>query len=223
MAMRSCVLCGGQFKANPSGKPQQYCGAKCRSRAYYLKANRRTDTSCQRCGGVVSGEAHGNRTFCSDRCKNATENAKRYKPRRHAAKPCLVCGQSFTPIKWHARYCCARCNFKALLQKPSRRKALRARADKRRALQRGAERSLAFSPGTIFNRDGWRCQMCGVSTPKSLRGNVVPNAPTIDHIIPLSKGGDHTPDNTQCACLKCNRSKGARIIGQMRLSLGEAA
>jgi 5-methylcytosine-specific restriction endonuclease McrA len=29
-------------------------------------------------------------------------------------------------------------------------------------------------------------------------------APTLDHIVPLSKGGSHTYDNLQCACFRCN-------------------
>jgi 5-methylcytosine-specific restriction endonuclease McrA len=33
---------------------------------------------------------------------------------------------------------------------------------------------------------------------------------TIDHIIPLSRGGSHSFDNLTCACLKCNAEKGNR-------------
>lgn len=33
---------------------------------------------------------------------------------------------------------------------------------------------------------------------------------TIDHVIPLSRGGQHTFENLTCACLKCNAEKGNR-------------
>lgn len=33
-------------------------------------------------------------------------------------------------------------------------------------------------------------------------------AMTLDHIIPLSKGGSHTADNLQCAHFMCNSKKG---------------
>lgn len=35
-----------------------------------------------------------------------------------------------------------------------------------------------------------------------------------DHFIPLSKGGLHQQDNIKCACMVCNRSKGAIIPGE---------
>lgn len=37
-------------------------------------------------------------------------------------------------------------------------------------------------------------------------------APTLDHIIPLSKGGLHTLTNLRLVCKTCNSSKGARIL-----------
>ncbi len=35
---------------------------------------------------------------------------------------------------------------------------------------------------------------------------------TIDHIIPISKGGSNSADNITIACLKCNAKKGDRIL-----------
>ena len=36
---------------------------------------------------------------------------------------------------------------------------------------------------------------------------------TIDHVIPLSRGGKHSPDNLAFACRSCNSSKGAKMLG----------
>lgn len=38
--------------------------------------------------------------------------------------------------------------------------------------------------------------------------------PSIDHILPLSRGGLHTPDNLATICLHCNLRKGARTLGE---------
>jgi 5-methylcytosine-specific restriction endonuclease McrA len=62
-------------------------------------------------------------------------------------------------------------------------------------------------PFTVFDRDGWRCRACGTVTPKELRGTIEPNAPELDHVVPLAMGGGHTYKNTQLLCRSCNRLK----------------
>jgi hypothetical protein len=69
----------------------------------------------------------------------------------------------------------------------------------------------------LFSRDGGRCQLCGGLCDYNdfiLRDGVtvVGNRyPSIDHIVPLSRGGSHTWDNVQlahkgCNCVKYNRT-----------------
>ncbi len=36
----------------------------------------------------------------------------------------------------------------------------------------------------------------------------------LDHIIPLSKGGEHTASNVQPLCAECNLKKGAKILNE---------
>jgi len=59
----------------------------------------------------------------------------------------------------------------------------------------------------VFERDRWHCQICGKPTPKKNRGTRYPNAPELDHRIPISKGGPHLYSNVQCACRRCNGLK----------------
>jgi len=81
--------------------------------------------------------------------------------------------------------------------------------DRRRALKRGAFVATVYR-SRIFERDQWCCQLCH---SKVNRDAVVPNpkAPTLDHILPLSKGGTHEPSNVQLACFLCNSLKGDRL------------
>jgi predicted nucleic acid-binding Zn ribbon protein len=74
----------------------------------------------------------------------------------------------------------------------------------------------------VYQRDGWRCQLCGRKTLRRAIRNkntqrLHPRSPSIDHITPMSRGGDHVESNCQCACLSCNVRKHARLIGQRRL------
>ncbi len=57
-------------------------------------------------------------------------------------------------------------------------------------------------PRRVFERDGWLCGICGI--------NVEKKDASLDHIIPISKGGAHSYANTQTSHLRCNISKGAR-------------
>ena len=75
--------------------------------------------------------------------------------------------------------------------------------------------SEPIDPMVIFQRDKWRCKMCGRKTPRSLMGTNNPSAPSIDHIIPLSLGGPHTKRNLRCLCRRCNGTKAAKYEGQL--------
>jgi 5-methylcytosine-specific restriction endonuclease McrA len=67
-----------------------------------------------------------------------------------------------------------------------------------------------FTHTEIFDRDEYICQICCVSIDPSL-GNRHPMMASLDHIVPISKGGSHTRSNVQTAHLQCNRLKSDRI------------
>jgi 5-methylcytosine-specific restriction endonuclease McrA len=70
----------------------------------------------------------------------------------------------------------------------------------------------------IFERDGWRCQICGKPTPARWRGTHRSNAPELDHRVPITKRGAHAYGNVQCACRACNGWKSNRLcVGQLPL------
>lgn len=60
---------------------------------------------------------------------------------------------------------------------------------------------------SIYEHCGRICSICG----KPLNYNEM----TIDHIIPISRGGGNTQDNLRCVCPECNRIKGNRLDSEM--------
>lgn len=56
----------------------------------------------------------------------------------------------------------------------------------------------------VFKRDSFRCQYCGRSAP-----DVVLN---LDHVVPVSKGGDNDIMNLVTSCVECNGGKGAVML-----------
>ncbi|MFN6571162.1 HNH endonuclease [Dendronalium sp. ChiSLP03b] len=51
----------------------------------------------------------------------------------------------------------------------------------------------------VFQRDRYQCQSCGKTT-------LVTNL-TIDHIIPLARGGQNDISNLYTLCFSCNQQK----------------
>jgi 5-methylcytosine-specific restriction endonuclease McrA len=57
-----------------------------------------------------------------------------------------------------------------------------------------------FSKHNIFIRDLFTCQYCSTQFPR--------NELTLDHVLPISKGGRTSWDNIVAACNPCNSRKG---------------
>lgn len=55
----------------------------------------------------------------------------------------------------------------------------------------------------LFARDGGRCVYCEAP------------ATSVDHVVPRSRGGQHTWENVVSACRRCNHVKADRHIGEL--------
>ena len=60
----------------------------------------------------------------------------------------------------------------------------------------------------IFERDEFTCYLCGGPVAYTDHPQVGNHA-SIDHVVPKSKGGNNYPKNLKCACISCNKSRGA--------------
>lgn len=67
---------------------------------------------------------------------------------------------------------------------------------------------VPFSKKHVMVRDGFICQYCG--TAKSL---------TIDHVIPVSRGGKSTFENCVAACKSCNNKKSNKLPSEVPMYL----
>lgn len=71
----------------------------------------------------------------------------------------------------------------------------------------------------VFERDGWVCRGCGrklvdmryVDSDDRRRARARGLVPTLDHIIPKSRGGSSAIGNLQTMCGPCNNLKGALV------------
>lgn len=84
---------------------------------------------------------------------------------------------------------------------------VREQINRRRALKEAAPGDVTIEQfWSRCERLGWRCVYCGDPLPKS-------NA-TMDHVVPLSRGGSNGIENIVPACRPCNASKGNRLLGE---------
>ncbi len=60
----------------------------------------------------------------------------------------------------------------------------------------------------MARRQRGRCGVCEVAGPL-----------TVDHIIPIVRGGRHAIGNLWLLCWQCNRSKGSRLLSEWRLTM----
>jgi hypothetical protein len=67
-----------------------------------------------------------------------------------------------------------------------------------------------FKVVEIFQRDGWKCGICDRSISQRLR-YPHPMSASLDHKIPLSRGGHHSRLNTQASHLRCNLRKRTHV------------
>ena len=137
---------------------------------------------------------------------------------------CEICGKHYT-VREYAESCgmkyardngvCSR-ECRDAKTKANKRASHRGRKDshRHRARQYNCEYDSSVKLDRLIKRDGLRCAICGGicdlndHTWTEYSG---PLYPSIDHIIPMSKGGGHVWDNVQIAHIICNSEKGDRL------------
>lgn len=213
-----CGQCADQFvRPIKCGAKPRYCSNACKQKAHRLgfrlrypdgytppcRVAPRQPKPCLHCGMTTTRPR-----FCSVRCsaiaRDRRNGVAEFIPEDRV---CDECGSVYRNGALVQRYCGEPCR---------KRVSDRKRNHLRRVLTKGDE-AESFDPLEVLARDGWRCHICGVKTPKRLRGTTDLRAPELDHIIPLALGGEHSRKNTACSCRRCNLVKGSKPLGQLRL------
>jgi len=136
---------------------------------------------------------------------------------------CQECGISYRAPRLSigcSKYCSAICRERAYLKT---RKGAAIRSRERFKYRTGKKNNTIdlIVPYVVYERDNWKCHLCGKRIGKKHK-NPHPLSASIDHIIPISKGGEHSYKNVKASHLKCNASKCNRTIdkGEQLLLIG---
>jgi ribosomal protein S27E len=231
----TCTACRGEFpRPDTKGALPSYCRpcwsnrerdrskvremVKTADLAAKFKADGRW-SDCADCGERV--QTPGRKGRLVERCAICGQAQVRLGARasakllRKPAPPrpdfnCPDCGRTVSQSRAGTRLRCKKCAYSAVLEGAKRTHAanpLRAKSYRARRRVRhynvGYER---FSAQEIFERDKWMCRICGKRVSRRLR-YPNPMSVSLDHKVPLVKGGSHSRENTQTAHLRCNLRK----------------
>lgn len=145
---------------------------------------------------------------------------KVYKRKALKKQTCAYCGGSFEDTRLK-KFCSPECVKKSNDYHKSARR--------REKIKTNGHYDWSISIPKLIKRDKV-CKLCGkpvdIHDRVNAKGTVIVgvNYPSIDHIIPVSKGGTHTWDNVQLAHVGCNAKKSDTTdvvarVGKIQLSL----
>lgn len=194
-----------------------------RSREYYNRAGREKrgheraiksmapERACLTCSNPFEPRNDKHR-YCSYSCAGIARRIdwkRAQRPDRARGKPqgvtqlsigaCATCGDMFAPRNVAHVNCSPGCTAKA------RRMRENYRGHKRRVWSQLTRTDL-IDPVEIYERDNWKCNICGDQIDKTLKYPDMDSV-SLDHVRPLSWGGTHTSENLAASHLRCNLSK----------------
>lgn len=197
----ACLSCGNSMPKPARGRPPTTCSPACKNAIRAAKARESYGARCAvkflpcaECGSLWT-------------CRNS--------------KPGLYCRDCRTSVasrqtrEWLANYTAERGVSYGWDKYPEKRKAAakwdesrKAAYQRRRAAKRGAS-AEKFTNAEAYERDNWTCGICDKSIDREL-AYPDPMSVSLDHIVPLSLGGEHSLANTRASHLTCNVKRGNR-------------
>ena len=166
--------------------------------------------TCKRCGTNYKANATSS-IHCNKCIKEIIQEEIELDVERSRPIKCEECGKEFIRNIINQIYCSKECCDKSYC----RIKEIR----RREKIFENGRVNYKISLDKLIRRDDGICQICGEPIDKNdyTRTNegyfVVGNSyPSLDHIVPVNKGGTHTWDNVQLAHHYCNSVKSDKII-----------
>lgn len=205
-------------------------GYRAAARTLAQAARRPRYTWCHDCREVFIASGKGPIPAHCPRCKPLHLHDYRGTPPWVYSLRCPDCNRYVKLVrKGYSRRACDDCArkrqaYRSILSyqnQPRHVKVARWRESRRRRSMRLRELpSERFADREIFERDDWKCQICGAVVDPAIT-YPDPRSPSLDHLLPVSYvGSTHTRDNVRLACLGCNLLRQNRVSDRELHQLG---
>lgn len=193
----ACEHCGSEFERR---RPARFCSERCREAANPKRCSNHPDRPVRARG------------LCSTCYNDQRYGPDQRRAQRTQAKICETCGATYAAQRGDQRYCSLLCRSGGEFVgrwTEAQRRAGRENRRRRRAILRDVKVEQ-FTEREIYERDGWRCQICQRRVDQRLAWPH-PMCASLDHIIPLTEPGtSHTRANVRLAHLRCNTARSNR-------------
>jgi endogenous inhibitor of DNA gyrase (YacG/DUF329 family) len=174
-----CLICGRKVYTSPAfiKRERKYCSNKCKGIGHRV---RRPKRKCSMCGKtfIRRRNLRGKNSFCSQKCywdfrklKKGTSNPNW----KGGYSKCSICGEALTRYKKNTK--CKECHLKTyIISFETRNKMSLSRLKEKNPNWRGGIQYEPYSAEfndtlkeLIRQRDGYKCQMCGVSQMECIK------------------------------------------------------
>ena len=151
--------------------------------------------------------------YCSENCcTNSNRHFAKFGHVNYSTMRLCSCGRIATPPKEkrHRQKSMGKSKLCEICRSQKQKQANINRASsKYRVRAEVMKRGEKIEVDVLVLRDGFDCQICHEPIDWSKRGSRS-LSPSLDHIVPISKGGEHVYENCRMVHFGCNSKKGNR-------------
>ena len=194
--IKKCIICGAEFYARPSrAESKKCCSRECSQQVVIEKNHLKTGTRLNLVNQV-----------------------------KWSWRECPTCKTNFQITNNHNKFCSSECFQKSRPKGNGENIELKRKRDLMHNNIRRVRKSHngtieKFTNIEIYNRYKWVCHICNKKINSDLKWPHRMSV-SIDHIIPISKGGSHTRANVKPAHLSCNVSKHTKSLNEQLILFG---
>lgn len=165
---------------------------------------------CQRCDAIKRNAEQERKNQERKEEQAERERLKRIEKYKNTkriqvqAQSCSICGGLFIPKTSRSKTCSKEC----------RNRFNNRRKDKRIAKDKMIDKDITLEK--LYIRDDGVCKLCGGMCDWNDEPNKIDSKyPSVDHIIPIADGGEHSWDNVQLAHWYCNTVRRNAPLSEM--------